>query len=82
MFSEFSNNSKIVGKINNKNNSSKTDIKLNKTEMVQKTKYNNESSYLHQYKKYFQKKLSIKYNILPKEHTLMQIENLICLLYK
>ena len=77
MFSEFRNNSKIVGKINNKKNSPKTDIKLNKTEIVQKTKYNNESSYLRQYKKYFQKKLSIKYNILPKEYTLMQIENFI-----
>ena len=76
MFNEFNNSSKLVGKTNKKN-FKKIESKPNKTEIIQKIKYNNESSYLRQYKKYFQKKLSIKYNILPKEYTLIQIENFI-----
>ena len=35
------------------------------------------SLYLHQYQKYFNKKLVIKYNILPNEYTLMNIDNFI-----
>ena len=76
MFNEFNNSSKLVGKTNKKN-FKKIESKPNKTEIIQKIKYNNESSYLRQYKKYFQKKLSIKYNILPKEYTLIELENFI-----
>ena len=39
------------------------------------------SLYLHQYQKYFKKKLVIKYNILPNEYNLMNIENFICAKY-
>ena len=39
------------------------------------------SLYLHQYQKYFNKKLVIKYNILPNEYNLMNIENFICAKY-
>ena len=77
MFYEFNNNIKINGNFKNKKNSKKAEIKLNKTDYSQRKKYNNESHYLRQYKKYFHKKLSIKYNILPKEYTLMQFENFI-----
>ena len=77
MFNEFNNNIKIIGKFKNKKNSKKMEIKLNKTDYSQRKKYNNESYYLRQYKKYFHKKLSIKYNILPKEYTLMQLENFV-----
>ena len=77
MLNEFNNNLKIFGKFKNKKNSNKIEIKLNKTDYSQRKKFNNESYYLRQYKKYFHKKLSIKYNILPKEYTLMQFENFI-----
>ena len=80
MFNEYNKNSKL-GKQKNKKYFRKIEIKLNKTEVNKKNKPNNESPYLRQYKKYFQKKLSIKYNILPKEYTLMQIENFICAKY-
>ena len=76
MFNEF-NNSKIIGKFKNKIISKNIERKLNKTEYKRKLKNSNESSFLRQYKKYFHKKLSIKYNILPKEYTLMQLENFI-----
>ena len=76
MFNEFS-NSKILGKFKNKIISKNIERKLNKTEYNKKLRNNNESSYLRQYKKYFHKKLAIKYNILPKEYTLMQVENFV-----
>ena len=76
MFNEF-NNSKIIGKFKNKIISKNIERKLNKTEYKRKLKNSNESSFLRQYKKYFHKKLSIKYNILPKEYTLMQLENFV-----
>ena len=80
MFNEYNKNSRF-SKAKNKKYHKKIEIKLNKTEINKKNKSNNESPYLRQYKKYFQKKLSIKYNILPKEYTLMQIENFICAKY-
>lgn len=55
----------------------KIENKINKTEFNSKFKEAKESYYLLQYKKYFQKKLVIKYNILPKEYTLIQLENFI-----
>ena len=74
MLGKFSNNMKIKSRQIIKN----IEIKLNKTDYIKKPKYNNtESSYLRQYKKYFHKKLSIKYNVLPKEYILIQIENYI-----
>ena len=74
MFGEFSNNLKIKSKKKIKN----IQIKLNKTDYTKKVKYNKiESSYLRQYKKYFHKKLSIKYNVLPKEYILIQLENFV-----
>ena len=77
MFNEFNNNIKISGKKKNKKISKNIEIKLNKTDYSRRKKSDNESSFLRQYKKYFHKKLSIKYNILPKEYTLMQLENFI-----
>lgn len=71
------NNLKLIGKMKNKKNYKILDIKLNKTDYNKKLLYNNESPYLHQYKKYFHKKLSIKYNILPKEYISIQLENFI-----
>ena len=55
----------------------KIENKINKTEFNSKFKEAKESYYLLQYKKYFHKKLVIKYNILPKEYTLIQLENFI-----
>ena len=66
MSSKF-NKLKINGKIRYRK---KIETKNNKTEFK-------ESYYLLQYKKYFQKKLVIKYNILPKEYALIQLENFI-----
>ena len=77
MFNEFCNNVKIIGKMKNQKQYKNLEIKLNKTDYNKKIKYNNESSYLRQYKKYFQKKLSIKYNILPKEYISIQLENFV-----
>ena len=74
MFNEFTNNIKIIGKFKYRKG---IESKLNKTDFNSKIKHSKESSYLHQYKKYFQKKLVIKYNVLPKEYTLIQIENFI-----
>ena len=76
MYNEFRNSVKI-GKIKNQKQHKNLEIKLNKTDYNKKTKYNNESSYLRQYKKYFHKKLSIKYNILPKEYISIQLENFV-----
>ena len=45
------------------------------------SKIDKHSFYLHQYQKYFNKKLVIKYNILPNEYNLMNIENFICAKY-
>ena len=45
------------------------------------SKIDKHSLYLHQYQKYFNKKLVIKYNILPNEYNLMNIENFICAKY-
>ena len=73
MFNEFTNNIKIIGKFKYK----KLELKIKKTDYNSKVKYSKESSYLLQYKKYFHKKLVIKYNILPNEYKLMQIENFI-----
>ena len=55
----------------------KIETKINKAEFNSKLKEAKESYYLLQYKKYFQKKLVIKYNILPKEYILIQLENFI-----
>ena len=74
MLGEFNNNLKIKSRRIIKN----IEIKLNKTDYIKKIKYNNfESIYLRQYKKYFHKKLSIKYNVLPKEYILIQLENFV-----
>ena len=62
MYNEFNNSSKLVGKTNKKS-FKKIETKLNKTEISQKIKYNNDSSYLRQYKKYFQKNYPL--NITP-----------------
>ncbi len=51
---------------------------LNQINPSQK-KYNN--LYLLQYQKYFNKKLVIKYNILPNEYTLMKLDNFITAKY-
>ena len=77
MFNEFNNNLKSARKQKKGKNSKNLEIKLNKTDFNRKSKYNNESSFLRQYKKYFQKKLAIKYNILPKEYISMQLENFV-----
>ena len=79
MFNEFSKKAKIIGKGKNKikNKYNNLEINLNNIDLNKKIKYRNESSYLCQYKKYFNKKLSIKYNILPKEYILMQIDNFV-----
>lgn len=45
------------------------------------SKIDKHSLYLHQYQKYFNKKLVIKYNVLPNEYNLMNIENFICAKY-
>lgn len=45
------------------------------------SKIDKHSLYLHHYQKYFNKKLVIKYNILPNEYNLMNIENFICAKY-
>ena len=74
MFNDITNNIKIIGKFKYKKG---LELKLKKTDYNSKVKYSKESSYLLQYKKYFQKKLVIKYNILPNEYKLMQIENFI-----
>ena len=74
MFNEFNNNIKLIGKFKYRKG---IESKLNKTDYNSKIKHSKESSYLHQYKKYFQKKLVIKYNVLPNEYTLIQIENFI-----
>ena len=74
MFNEFTNNIKIFGKFKYKKG---LELKLKKTDYNSKVKHSKESSYLLQYKKYFHKKLVIKYNILPNEYKLMQIENFI-----
>ena len=42
-----------------------------------KIKKEKNSYYLLQYEKFFQKKLSIKYNVLPKEYSLMMLDNFI-----
>ena len=74
MLGELSYNLKIKSRKTIKN----IEIKLNKTDYVKKVKYNKiESLYLRQYKKYFHKKLSIKYNVLPKEYILIQLENFV-----
>ena len=74
MLGELSNNLKIKSRKMIKY----IEIKLNKTDYIKKIKYNNtESSYLRQYKKYFHKKLSIKYNVLPKEYIQIQLENFV-----
>ena len=65
---------KIIGKIKYKKNA---EIKFHKTENNQIIKYSKESPYLLQYKKYFQKQMGIKYNILPKEYISIQLENFI-----
>ena len=73
MFDEFSNNLKKTRKM-----IKNIEIKLNKTDYIKKIQYHNsDSSYLRQYKKYFYKKLSIKYNVLPKEYILIQLENFV-----
>ena len=77
MFNEFNNNIKIIGKMKNQKHIRNLEINLNKTDFNKKIKYSNESSYLRQYKKYFQKKLSIKYNILPKEYISIQLDNFV-----
>ena len=79
MFNEFSKKAKIIGKGKNKikNKYNNLEINLNNIDLNKKIKYRNESPYLCQYKKYFNKKLSIKYNILPKEYILMQIDNFV-----
>ena len=74
MFNNFSNNMKIIGKFKYRKG---IESKINKAEYNSKIKHPKESSYLQQYKKYFQKKLVIKYNVLPNEYTLIQIENFI-----
>ena len=68
MFNEFSKNAKIIEKGKNKikNIYNNLEIRLDSIELYKKKIYRNESPYLRQYKKYFHKKLSIKYNILPK----------------
>ena len=73
MHNEF-NKLKISGRFRYRK---KIENKINKTEFNSKFKEAKESYYLLQYKKYFQKKLVIKYNILPKEYTLIQLENFI-----
>ena len=73
MHNEF-NKLKLGGKFLHRK---KIESKMKKTEFNSKFKEAKESYYLIQYKKYFQKKLVIKYNILPKEYTLMQLENFI-----
>ena len=62
MFNEFSKKAKIIGKGKNKikNKYNNLEINLNNIDINKKIKYRNESSYLCQYKKYFNKKLSIK----------------------
>jgi len=74
MFNEIAHNIKIIGKYKYKKG---IESKIYKTDYNSNIKYSKESSYLHQYKKYFQKKLVIKYNVLPNEYTLIQIENFI-----
>ena len=74
MFNELTNNIKIIGKFKYKKG---LELKLKKTDYNSKVKHSKEFSYLLQYKKYFHKKLVIKYNILPNEYKLMQIENFI-----
>ena len=73
MHNEF-NKLKLGGKFLHRK---KIESKMKKTEFNSKFKEAKESYYLIQYKKYFQKKLVIKYNILPKEYTLIQLENFI-----
>ena len=77
MIIKLDNNQKLSVNMKTKNIIKKPETKLNRAEKYPKLKSNNDSSYLRQYKKYFQKKLSIKYNILPKEYTLIELENFI-----
>lgn len=55
------------------------------TQVAQSTQNNNHSRknniYLRQYQKYFNKKLVIKYNILPNEYSLMKLDNFITAKY-
>ena len=79
MFNRFNKGLESTKKQENQINSKKLEIKLNKTDydFIKKSRTNKESYFLKQYNKYFHKKLSIKYNILPKEYTLMQLENFV-----
>jgi len=74
MFNVFTNNIKNIRKFKYKKG---LELKLKKTDYNSKVKHSKETSYLLQYKKYFHKKLVIKYNILPNEYKLIQIENFI-----
>jgi len=76
MLNEYINNIKIIGKFKYKKG---LELKLKKADYYynSKVKHSKDSSYLLEYKKYFHKKLIIKYNILPEEYKLMQIENFI-----
>ena len=76
MINEY-NNFKFAGKIKSKRNKKNLELKLNKNECNYRRIKSNESSYLFQYKIFFQKKLVIKYNVLPNEYIQIQLENFI-----
>ena len=79
-------------KINKKNmaKTSETNISSDKDEEKSNSQCFNQGNpaqkkhnnfYLFQYQKYFNKKLVIKYNILPNEYTLMKLDNFISAKY-
>ena len=76
MFNEC-NNFKSIEKIKSKRHQKNFELKSEKNEYNHKKKTSNETPYLRQCKKYFQKKLVIKYNILPNEYIQIQLENFI-----
>ena len=84
MKNEKKNNQKNMAKTSETNISSDKDEEKSNSQCYNQgnpaqKKYNN--FYLFQYQKYFNKKLVIKYNILPNEYTLMKLDNFISAKY-